>query len=109
MKTHTNAQILMQEGKPAFAVIPYKEYLRLLGREERYIPNEVVGLCIKKGMSLLAAWRTYKGLSQTQLAEAIGISQSAVAQLEKEGVKPRKLTLKKIAEALEVDVEQITE
>ncbi|MBW7877663.1 MAG: helix-turn-helix transcriptional regulator [Candidatus Cloacimonetes bacterium] len=92
MKTHTNTQIL-----------------RLVGQEERYIPNEFVGLCIKKGMSLLAAWRTYKGLSQTQLAEAIGISQSAVAQSEKEGAKPRKSTLKKIAEALGVDVEQITE
>jgi DNA-binding XRE family transcriptional regulator len=53
-----------------------------------YLPNEVVGLQIEKGMSPIAAWRTYKGLSQQQLADQLGVSQPAIAQLEREGSKP---------------------
>lgn len=112
MKIHTDVQIINQAGKPAFAVIPYDHYLELTNRhreEQVYIPNEVVGLQIEQGLSLLAAWRTYKGLSQLELAERLSVSQSAVAQMEKPGTKPRDKTLQKVAAALGVTVAHLTE
>ncbi|MCR3985336.1 helix-turn-helix domain-containing protein [Aeromonas caviae] len=39
-----------------------------------YFPNEVIGLQFVQGLSLLAAWRNYRGLSQTDLAERVDIS-----------------------------------
>ena len=47
MKTPANVQILERNGKPEFAVIPYEEYIQLVG-EEVTIPHEVVELVIKK-------------------------------------------------------------
>src|SRR5690554_7394380 len=98
MKAHTDVQIINQSGVPAFAVLPYGKYLTLIGQcddADVYIPNEVVGLCIEKGLSLIAAWRTYQGLSQTELANRMGVTQPAVAQLEKAGAKPQNRTLQK--------------
>ncbi|MEX0738575.1 MAG: helix-turn-helix transcriptional regulator [Pseudohongiella sp.] len=112
MKTHTDVQIIQQDGKPAFAVLPYENYLQLVGQEadsDVYIPHEVVGLCIEKGLSLIAAWRTYKRLNQVDLAQRMGITQPALAQMEKTGARPQKRTLVKAAAALGVRVEQLVE
>lgn len=95
-----------------FAVLPYDQYLKLTeqGTEsEIYIPHEVIGLCIEKGLSLLAAWRTYKGLSQSELAERMGITQPGIAQMERAGAKLQRRTLEKAASALGVHSEQLTE
>lgn len=95
-----------------FAVVPYDQYLTLAGQgaeTEFYIPHEVVGLCVEKGMSLLAAWRTHKGLSQSELAELMGITQPGVAQMERAGAKLQKRTLEKAAKALGLAVEQLEE
>ena len=32
MNTHINPQIIEKDGKPAFAVIPYDEYLDIVGK-----------------------------------------------------------------------------
>ncbi len=74
-----------------------------------YIPHEIVGLCVAGGMSLLAAWRTHKGLSQSELAERMGITQPSVAQMERAGAKLQKRTLEKAAKALGLAVEQLEE
>lgn len=86
-----------------FAVLPYDQYLALAGQHDDsdvYIPHEVIGLCIEKGMSLLAAWRTHKGLSQRELAERMGITQAAVAKMERLDAKLQKRALEKAATAL---------
>lgn len=113
MKTHTDVQIIKQNGMPAFAVLPYEYYLEITGQrdedEKVYIPNEVIMLQFINGLSLIAAWRTHKGLSQQELAEKMGVTQPAVAQMEKEGAKPRKATLEKAAKALGINVEHLTD
>jgi predicted transcriptional regulator len=48
--------------------------------------------------------RTAKGLSQRQLAELVGTTQSAIARLERGGRPPRIDTLLRIAEALDCDL-----
>lgn len=107
MNAHTNIQILKDaKGKPAFAVIPYSEYLNLSKQRAPTIPNAVVNKVINKDMTPIRAWREHLGLTQAEVARRLGISQSAYAQQEaKEPV--RKATREKIAEALGIAAEQL--
>jgi predicted transcriptional regulator len=74
-----------------------------------YIPHEVVGLHLKKGLSLIAAWRKHLKITQKELADRTGLTQPAIAQLEKPESKTQRKTLKKIAMAMNLNVAQITE
>jgi DNA-binding XRE family transcriptional regulator len=107
MNAPTNIQILNDvKGKPAFAVIPYAEYISLTRQSAPTIPNAVVNKVINKDMTPIRAWREHLGLTQTEVARRLGISQSAYAQQEaKEPV--RKSTREKIAKALGVVPEQL--
>ena len=67
-------------------------------------PHEVVGLEIKFD-NLMKAWRTHLKVSQEQLAKRAGISQAALSELEKSGVKPDAAILEKIAQALSISPE----
>ena len=108
MGTLTDVQILKKDGKPAFAVIPYEEYLSLIPKDEvETIPHEVVGLVIKKGMNLVKAWRIHLGLTQKEVAKRAGISQSALSQMEKSANELRTTTLEKLARALDISAEQL--
>jgi HTH-type transcriptional regulator/antitoxin HipB len=49
--------------------------------------------------------RAERGLSQQELAERIGVTQSVVARLEAGGVEPRLSTLDRVAQALGVELE----
>ncbi len=100
-------QIIRHGGKPLFVLVPYDEFLNLVKeqkRKEPTIPHEVVGMVVKNGWSLLKAWRKYLGLTQKELAEKVGISQSALSQLERKQ-NHRNKTLEKIAEAMGLEVE----
>ena len=52
----------------------------------------------------VAERRQAKGLSQRELAELVGTTQSAIARLERGGRPPRIDTLLRIADALECDL-----
>ncbi|KQQ68024.1 DNA-binding protein [Pseudomonas sp. Leaf127] len=101
MSTPTNVQIINgPDGAPAFVVIPYADYVKDHPLHDR-VPNEVVGFMVKEGLTAAGAWRKYFGLSQAQVAERIGITQSAYAQQE-QATRPRRATREKIATALGV-------
>ena len=115
MSTHIKPQIIISEGKPAFAVIPWKEYQTLLNHtaEENtdshiLFPHEVVK-ANARGDCLIKAWREYLGFTQLEIAEKTGMKQSAIARIESSQTLPRKSTLKKIAEVMEIDIEQLIE
>ncbi|TBU78178.1 helix-turn-helix domain-containing protein [Phytopseudomonas daroniae] len=98
MNTPTSVQIINgADGAPAFVVIPYADYVANHPKED-LVPNEVVGYMVKEGLTAVGAWRRHLGLSQAEVAERIGISQSAYAQQE-QAEKPRKATREKIASA----------
>ncbi len=109
MNTLTDVQFLEQKGKPVFVVIPYAEYLKLLPAQENAIPHEVVGLVIKKEMNLVKAWRIYLDLTQTEVAKKASISQAALSQMEKSENSLRSATLKKLAAAMGLTEEQLTD
>jgi transcriptional regulator with XRE-family HTH domain len=61
-----------------------------------------------EGKSLVRAWREYKDLSQAQMAERMGISRPAYAQLEAKGANLRTTTIHRLAAALGVSWEQLS-
>ncbi|OCG77960.1 helix-turn-helix domain-containing protein [Gilliamella apicola] len=71
---------------------------------ETGVPSEVVNLVFDNNYSPAQAWREYLKLSQVEVANKIGISQSAYSQYEK-SQKLRKATRIKIAEALQIKPE----
>ncbi len=113
MTEHTDTQIILQNGKPAFAVIPWDEYQDLINTKKEidhdvWIPHEVVKQVAVENVSIIKAWREYFELTQKELATKAGIAQSALARLEKSSSTPRTSTLKKLAKAMGISPEQFT-
>ena len=89
-------------GKPQFVVLPIAEYERLRDdgwesvhyesgkNDDETIPHDVVSIMVSQEVSLIAAWRIYRGLSQYNVAEKLGTTQSAVSQWESINSKPQK-------------------
>jgi len=103
-----NHQIIEKDGKPLFVLVPYDEYLILVEREEAItVPQAVVEKHILENMSLIRAWREHRGLSQQEVAQKMGISQSAYSQMEKAEANLRQTTVNKIARALGILPEQL--
>jgi len=96
------------DGKPAFIVIPYAEYMRTQQAEpdQQFVPDEVLQLVALQAMTAVRAWRVYLGLTQAGVAARIGISQSAYAQQEASATN-RRATRRKIAAALGIRPEQL--
>ena len=112
MNAHTDPQIISHNGKPAFAVIPWNEYQKLIHSQiesdesDVWFPNDVVKANVR-GDSLIKAWREYFKLTQAELAAKTGMKQSAMARLESNSVNPRKATLAKLAQAMGINIEQL--
>ncbi|MGI1677795.1 MAG: helix-turn-helix transcriptional regulator [Cellvibrionaceae bacterium] len=107
MSKHTNHQVINKDGKPVFAVIPYKEYLELVKEKEPTIPHEVMKIFTKEKCSILKAWRLHKKLTQKDVAKKMGMSQPAYQSLETSEGKYQKQSIEKLAAALEIKTEQI--
>ena len=100
-------------GKPAFAVVPFAQFEKMARQytpdeSDVTFPHEVVKANVN-GDSLIKAWREYLGLTQQKLANRLQISLPAMAKLEKPDANLRKNTLKKVAAALKLAVEQLEE
>ncbi len=110
MSAHTKPQIITDAaGQPAFAVVPYPEYLELVNQEyddDLTIPHAVVSANVD-GDSMIKAWREHLGLTQAEMAERMNTTQPNFAKLERPDANPRKSTLKKIAEALGIEPGQL--
>ena len=127
MNIHTNHQIVMHNGTPVAVVIPYEEYLTIMGIEDvedredtlsdgeieavrndpRTIPDEVVGMILKNKISIIRAWREYLGLTQGSVAKAMNVSQPVYARMESGKVNPRISTLRRIAKVFGIDAAQL--
>ena len=69
-------------------------------------PNDVINILSEKGCTMQAAWRIYRGLTQKQVAEALGIKQSTVSEFEK-SERPRKDNLERLAALYRCREEQL--
>jgi DNA-binding XRE family transcriptional regulator len=119
-------QIINQNNKPEWAVIPYNQYLKLVEKaelfqdiqdfdkakaaiargEEKLIPAEVVN-AILDGVDAIKVWRKFRGLTQADLAQKIDISVPYLSQLESGKRKGSVDVLAAIAKALKVSLEEL--
>ncbi|PWC17854.1 helix-turn-helix domain-containing protein [Brenneria corticis] len=113
-----------KNGNPEYAVVPYELYQRLISNsdddtlyegipytsdddDDVSIPHEVVSIHVDQDVSIQAAWRILRGLSQQEVAKALGITQAAVSQLESPDSRPQKRTRNKLAELYNCKPEQL--
>ena len=110
-----NVQYIRENGKPTFAVIPFGKFQEICQRlkiadendENIMFPLEVSEMQALKGYSLIKAWRIYRGKTQGEMAKALGITQGAFSQIEKNEHNQRE-TLRRVADVLGVMPEQLT-
>ena len=119
-----SAQIIRdQNGNPAFAVLPIDEYERLLevadeaasiraydtykATQPETFPDEVASRLLNSEHPV-KVFREYRGMTQTQLAEVAGLRQAYVSQIEAGARIGTIDVLKRIAEALRVDLDDLT-
>lgn len=108
--------ILESNGKPAFVVLPYDEYLKLAGLErpsgripaDGTTPHEVMRLHVKNDWSMIRAWREHLGLTQAEMAKRLEIRQPSYAAMEAPEAKPKKATRERIAAAMGISLEQLS-
>jgi DNA-binding XRE family transcriptional regulator len=118
-------QVIKEDGKPAFAVIPWTEWLRLsrlaglaeksdedlfregmasLAAGEETYPMELVDRLLADE-NAVKVFREHRGLTQAVLAAKAGIGAPYLAQIE-QGVRRGSLkTLRRLAAALAVDLD----
>ena len=120
----SKVRIIEKNGKPAFAVIPIDLWERVreaaedaedaldLERFDRdddgfRVPLEVVESVVA-GMHPVRAWRESRGLTQEALAEQAGVSAPYVSQIESGKRIGAVRTLRRIAAALELPLDELT-
>lgn len=119
-------QIIEKDGQPEWAVVPYEAYQQLVAQaemlldvqaydetkqaidtgDEELIPSEFAERLID-GENAVLVWRDYRGLTQQTLAAQVGITTAELAQLES-GQSPSAVVLQRLAEALNVALEDLT-
>lgn len=123
-----NVQLIERDGKPEWAVLPYAEYEYLmelledmqdagdakrimssLDRGEDEALPQAVAQRLLNDEAPLRVWREYRGLTQTQLAEMAGVTQAMVTMIETGRRKGQTATLKRLADALGLDVDDLVE
>ena len=99
--------IMGPNGKPAFVVLPYAQFVKKYQQANALVPNEVVNLAFDNGWSPTRAWREHLGMTQAAVAKRMAVSQAAVAQFEATGAKLRKASRDKLAAAMGLAGEQL--
>lgn len=117
-------QIIYHQGKPAYVLVPIDEWTQLLERledldDERALaewrarpdretfPAAVVDALLA-GESPIRVFREHRGLNRRQLAEACGLAEMYVYQLEAGRRRGSVDVLRRIAKALGVDLDTLT-
>lgn len=67
-----SVQVIMREGEPEYAVLPWAEY-QALQQAAGQLPSAASVTAVSR-LSQLSALREAKGMSQADLARAVGIS-----------------------------------
>lgn len=110
MSAHTKPQIIKgDDGTPLYAVVPYDEYLELIGEDDSQVvlPNEVAKMIALKGYSPLKAWRVYRGINQGTMAAGLNCSQGNISQIEAPDKKNQESTIEAWAQLVACDVNQL--
>lgn len=74
--------------------------------DDETFPNKVVNIHINQNVPVHVAWRIFRGMTQREVAKALGISQGGVAMMEKRK-RPHSDTLEKLAVIYKCRVTQL--
>lgn len=94
------------DGRPAFVVVPYDEFVSRFEHAGDTVPDAVINLAFGYEMTPAKAWRTHLRLTQEEVAQRMGTSQSAYAQVEA-SKNLRKGSRARIAAGLGISVAQL--
>jgi DNA-binding XRE family transcriptional regulator len=121
-----SVQVIENNGKPEYAVLPYEDYLQLVEQadmlqdlrdydrikaevengDEEKIPAEVA-YALVDGENPVKVWREYRGFTQEQLSSAAGISTPYLSQIETGKRKASTRVLVAIAGLLHVTLDDL--
>lgn len=118
-------QLIERNGKPEFAVLPYDEYCRLveqaetgadvkafdeamaaLAAGEETVPAAVAER-LARGEQPVLVWREHRGMTRGELCYAATISTAYLSQIETRKREGTVEVLKRLAEALRVDLDDL--
>ncbi|MEF2550640.1 helix-turn-helix transcriptional regulator [Aurantimonas sp. A2-1-M11] len=85
------------------------EQARLDNEDAPSMPAELVLASLDGTLHPLAAWRKSVGLTQAELAAKAGVRAASVSDIESRKIDPRLSTLKALAAALKLGIEDITD
>lgn len=74
--------------------------------DDETFPNEIVNIHLDQNVPVHVAWRIFRGMTQSDVAKALGITQGGVAMMEKRK-KPQAATLDKLAALYSCRVTQL--
>jgi DNA-binding XRE family transcriptional regulator len=105
---------------PDLVILPYGEYQRLLDeadqrgarqafrrtKDEEFVPIEVADRLLK-GENPIRVWRKHRGLTLAEITTRTGLGKGYLSDLEKGRRKGTLATLRTIAEALDIDLDDL--
>lgn len=98
---------LREAAEMAEDIAAYDEVKRRLATgEEEFVPSEMVDR-ILAGENRIRVWREHRGLSVSALADKAGIAQPYLSQIETGKREGTLQTMKKIADALKITVDDL--
>lgn len=124
---NAQVQIIERDGQPEYAVVPIETYRRLLALaedmediraydramaeidrgEDEVLPADVAERLLSGETHPLRVWREYRGLTQQQLAQAVGVGKSYISQIETGKKQAAVGVLQALSRTLAVDMEDL--
>ena len=121
-----SVQIIENNGVSEYAVVPIADYRALIEKaellddvaafdkaeaalaagEDELVPSDIAASLLAN-VNAVKVWREYQGMSQVVLAEAAGLSQAYIAQIETGKREGRIAAYKAIASVLGVDLDDL--
>jgi len=101
-----SVQVIMRDGMPEYAVLPWDEYQALLGSGRSVGVTVPVGAGISGTLpkfNTLPVLREAKGLTQEALARSVGISPAYLDLIERGEREPGGAIRRALARALEIE------
>jgi DNA-binding XRE family transcriptional regulator len=112
-----------KKGSPAYAVVPWADYIRLSGedaedlalaamadavkaRKEESVPSQVADRLLA-GEAAVKVLREWRGLTQNDLAKKTGLAKLYISQLENGRARPGRKALTSLAKALGLGVDAL--
>ena len=127
MRIPANQRALIVKKVDEYAVVPVVDFEKLVEDAEMlrditaydaakkditngkadFIPADMVRRMLLEESNPIMEWRKHRGMTQAAFAEKVGVQQAAIAQYEGGKREPAVKVLKKLAEALHVDLDDL--